>query len=300
MNGNILRIPVYALLCLLLSACVPAERPAADSAPADAPGQTSEQTDAARSLRERFLADGTVVHAAGAVVNEATGETFLGANCLEGLTQSYAAGDRFVEIDFNFSSDGELVCIHDWQPMFSSAITGFDPLSAEEFLACRIYDAFTPMSLDTLAAFMEEHPDLCIITDVKDRNVDAAKLIAERYPALRDRFIVQIYNRDEYEPVRALGFENIIFTLYMLDWKGKTDTKALAEFAREHDLFAYTFGASLTEQRHYVDNMKKTGVPLLVHTVNGDATRQSYLDMGVAGVYTDYGRGYDNAPEEVR
>ena len=249
--------------------------------------------------RERFLEAGTVIHAAGAVVSD-RGETLLGANCLEGLTASYEAGDRFVEIDFNFTADGELVCIHDWQPKFSDAIVGTEPLSLAEFMACRIYGSFTPMSLETLADFMEAHPDLCVVTDIKERNVEACGLIAARYPDLRDRFLIQIYDRDLYGPVRELGFESIIFTLYMLDWNSKTDTAALADFARDHELLAYTFGAPLADREHYVEEMLETGVPLFVHTVNGPETRQRFLDMGITGVYTDYGSGFSDPPEETR
>ena len=183
--------------------------------------------------------------------------------------------------------------------MYSTAIKGFDPLTEEEYLSSLVYEAFTPMSLGMLAEFMTEHDDLCIVTDIKDRNVDAAALIAEEYPELQDRFIIQIYSGSEYDPICELGYENIIFTLYALDWNSKTDADALVEYAKSHKLFAYTIPASLVENEEYLSKMKGAGVPLLVHTVNGPETRRHYLDMGISAVYTDYGLGYDDPPEGI-
>ena len=33
--------------------------------------------------------------------------------------------------------------------------------------------------------------------------------------------------------------------------------------------------------------MLNAGVPLYIHTVNGDAEQQVYFDMGIDGIYTD-------------
>ena len=37
----------------------------------------------------------------------------------------------------------------------------------------------------------------------------------------------------------------------------------------------------------YVNGMKKAGVPLYIHPVNGEAEQQAYFDMGIDGIYTD-------------
>jgi len=212
---------------------------------------------------------------------------FDGSNAMEGLINSYENGQRVIELDFNFTSDGSLACIHDWYRQYSSAITDYVPLSLEEFLNCKIYDLYTPVWLGSLVDFLNEHEDVYIVTDIKDNNISGAAAIAEYCPELKNRFIVQIYDKSEYDAVRELGFEYIIFTLYRLDWHSKTDTKALAEFAKSHPLIGYTFSYELCSVDGYVEGMKKAKIPLFIHTINGADEQQKYFDMGITGIYTD-------------
>ncbi|MBR5445067.1 MAG: hypothetical protein IKV57_03030 [Clostridia bacterium] len=223
-----------------------------------------------------------ITHAAGAI------DGMAGSNSLEALTGAYEAGCRYIEIDFQFTADGDLACIHDWYRQYTSAVPeDGTALTLEAFQNCRIYDKYTPLWLDSLADFMTAHPDLYIITDIKTDNPQAAAIIGERYPELTDRFIIQIYNGDEYDAVREAGFDHIIYTLYMLDWNSKTDTKALCEYAAGHPLLGFTFSYELCDVDGYVKGMMKAGIPLYVHTVNGDEEQLKYFEMGISGIYTD-------------
>lgn len=223
-----------------------------------------------------------ITHAAGSI------DGMAGSNSLEALSGAYDAGCRYVEIDFQFTADGDLACIHDWYRQYTSAVPeDGTALTMEQFQNCLIYDRYTPLWLDSLAQFMTEHPDLYIITDIKTDNPKAAAMIAERYPALTDRFIIQIYDGSEYDAVRDAGFDHIIYTLYMLDWNSKTDTAALCEYAAGHPLLAYTFSYELCDVEGYVEGMLDAGIPLYVHTVNGDDEQMKYFEMGISGIYTD-------------
>lgn len=231
------------------------------------------------SLREDIR---YIIHAAGEM------DGTVGSNSAEGLQNAYDAGNRYIELDFNFTADGYLACIHDWYTEYSSAIPeNGHALTLDEFRDARIYDRFTPLWLDTLADFMAEHDDLYIITDIKDDNLAGLSYIAQAYPELQNRFIPQIYAGDEYDPVRELGYEYVIYTLYRLDWNGKTDTDALCAYAAGHPLLAFTFSYELCAVEGYVDGMRKAGIPLYIHTVNDPDEQAAYFDMGISGIYTD-------------
>ena len=120
---------------------------------------------------------------------------------------------------------------------------------------------------------MGEHPEVYIVTDIKERFSEAVDAISAALPELKDRIVVQIYEKDDYETASNAGFTNIIFTLYRLDWQSKTDAADLVKFERSHPLIGFT--------------LSKAGVPLYVHTVNDPAEIQKYHAMGVYGVYTD-------------
>ncbi|MBQ7922638.1 MAG: hypothetical protein IJ325_08695 [Clostridia bacterium] len=234
-----------------------------------------------------------ITHGAGEI------DGFAGSNSREALEGAYEEGCRFIELDFNFTADGELACIHDWYTQYSSAITDNVPLTAAAFRDCRIYDAYTPMLLDDAAAYLERYDDLYIVTDIKDDNIAGLTYIAAKYPHLRDRFIAQIYSEDEYSVVWDLGFENIIFTLYRLDWTAKTDVENLRKFAEEHLLFAYTFASQLCDLDGYTEDMLTCGVPLYVHTVNGEAEQEKYFAMGISAIYTDERKNGSENPSGV-
>lgn len=223
-----------------------------------------------------------IIHAAGEI------DGTSGSNSMEGLQNAYDAGNRYIELDFNFTADGHMACIHDWYVEYTSEIPeNGHALTLAEFRAAQIYDRLTPLDLDTLAGFMMEHEDLYIITDIKDDNIAGLSYIAAAYPELVERFIPQIYKGDEYDPVRDLGYAYVIYTLYRLDWNSKTDTEALCAYAAGHPLLAFTFSYELCAVEGYVDGMLASGLPLYIHTVNEPAEMALYRAMGITGFYTD-------------
>ena len=221
-----------------------------------------------------------IIHAAGRYGG------LVNTNSLEALQNAYSSGNRIVELDFNFTSDLQPICIHDWNHLSFSGYDGVTP-SLDEFMKGSIYSSFTPMSLDSVAEFMETHPDLYIVTDVKDYNIYFAGLIKKSYPHLLDRFVVQVYSAEHYDDISRLGFPNIIFSLYKLDWDIKTNPDYFVNFSKSHKVYGYTFPAELCDIEGFVEGMKKTGAPLFIHTVNDKELQKKYFDMGISGIYTD-------------
>ena len=235
-----------------------------------------------------------ILHACGSV------NGITGTNSREALEQSYAAGGRFFEIDFCHASDGVLCAIHDWSSRFCDEIKDGAAPTSEEFLSMRIHGSFTPMTLSDVLSFMEAHPDARFITDVKDRNVDAARQIAESAPALRDRWIIQIYQYDELAKIRALGFSSVILTIYRLEpYTDKFKPETLAAFAAVNGLSGLTFPVSLATEQ-YISAIRQFGIPVLTHTVNGSKTQDIFFSMGIDGIYTDYAPSDPSAPEETQ
>ena len=164
----------------------------------------------------------------------------------------------------------------------------------------RLGGSLTPMTLPAVLAFMETHPDTLFVSDIKDGNTDAARQIAESAPALKDRWIIQIYQYDELADIRALGFSNILLTIYNLDpYTDKFQPEKLAAFAASNGLAGLTFPVSLAEEA-YIASVRKYGIPVLTHTVNGTETQAAFFAMGIDGIYTDYAPSDPSAPEETK
>ncbi|MGO4704323.1 glycerophosphodiester phosphodiesterase family protein [Microvirga sp. 2MCAF38] len=136
-------------------------------------------------------------------------------NSLDALESSYKDGFRFFELDFMKTTDGKIVCIHDW---------GASPLTYDQFKSKR-YDASNPLmrwnncTLNSLARFLAKHPDASVILDTKEEQTKAVFFeIASHLRATQDiaieRIIPQAYSLAEAQVYRYSGFPNIIYTIY--------------------------------------------------------------------------------------
>jgi glycerophosphoryl diester phosphodiesterase len=226
-----------------------------------------------------------ILHAGGITPN---GD--IGSNSIEATENSYNKGYRVIEIDFCWTLDGKLACVHDWGGYYGR-MYGNRPLTSEEFEEARNSTyGFTSFTLDHLCEWLKEHKDVVIVTDIKENCVKGARMIAEKYPELKDNFCIQMYDKSEYEELSNLGFNKIIWTLYQLSWNEKTDTKSIVSFAKTHKLEGITFAAELVDLvPNYVKKLKEANVPLFVHTVNDYNSQTKYLNMGITGIYTDFG-----------
>lgn len=161
-------------------------------------------------------------------------------NRIATMDRAYAAGFRLIEIDFR--QIGPFVLTgHDWADIVT--------LNTD--------------TSDSVLRWLAVHPDAYLITDFKTDNLSGLRALGAH-----DRIIPQIYNPAEYEPVRQMGFENIIFTAY------RTTDRDWVHFVEQADLWAVTvpvasFGSIEIDK------------PVFVHTVNAMPT------IGADGYYTD-------------
>ena len=90
-------------------------------------------------------------------------------NCLEALDLSYSKGCKLFELDLMVTSDGKYVAAHDWEHY--KKITGYlgiiddKPLTEEEFLSLKIHGKYTPMNMDRINLWFQNHRDAILVTD---------------------------------------------------------------------------------------------------------------------------------------
>ena len=203
-------------------------------------------------------------------------------NSKEALEQSYRNGYNLVELDMQWSTDGNLVLVHDWGN-FAEFIGSNDnkAYSAKEFTSLKMFESLTPMSIGDLANWLENNYGVYIVTDIKESNVQALKFIKDKYPHLIDRFVPQVYSFEEYKPVREMGYDNIIFTMYASNY----GDKEILDFSRSHKLFAVTMPI-YNAKTNLAWFLKNQGIYTYAHTVNGD-NKNELKNSSVIGYYTD-------------
>lgn len=208
-------------------------------------------------------------------------------NSYEALDANLALGFVFFEIDFVFTADSELVCLHDWQDNFERSF-GFrveSPLSLAEFEAlAEQNEKFTNCTLDGLADWLRDNPRARIVTDVRGSLRDALRLIAERIEDHGTRVIPQIYLPQQAAIVRELGFERMIWTLY------RYSGEPLEVF---NIATGWRIPVAIAMPPAWVDTglpllLRNAGIPSYVHTINARSEFERLRARGVSEIYSAF------------
>ncbi|MDG2339890.1 MAG: hypothetical protein P8L32_01660, partial [Paracoccaceae bacterium] len=226
-----------------------------------------------------LLFGGAVAHGAGRLNGAAI------TNSFDALQANITAFDTF-EIDFNWTSDGELVCIHDWNESYANRFGDLiGALSHDDFIHAlsTSTDRARNCDLDGLAGWMRANPDKRIVTDIKEDPIRGHELIARRHPDILGQFVPQAYQPEEIDQLRALGFEDVIWTLYRF----ARDEKRIVAEAVDRNPTAITmpYEWAITGTMDFV--IAQTDLPVLVHTINDQETAACLKAMGASGVYSD-------------
>ncbi|MGB5834767.1 MAG: hypothetical protein WBG92_22665, partial [Thiohalocapsa sp.] len=221
----------------------------------------------------------TIAHAGGGI----DGKTY--SNSIAALDRNLAAGFRWFELDFQWTADGELVCGHDWgATMQRNYGLSFDgPPTRAEFDRVMKGRSDLPCTIETLRQWLDRHSEARIVTDFKARALDGLRVLSKQIPDYGERLIAQVYQPEEFEQARALGYRDIIWTLYQYPGQTQAVLDALTgirPMAVTMDQQRLAHGLGLRLQR--------AGVPVYVHTINEAETATEYLqNWGAQGVYTD-------------
>ncbi|AUS96136.1 hypothetical protein CDQ84_04615 [Clostridium thermosuccinogenes] len=204
-------------------------------------------------------------------------------NSLEAFNENYAQGFRFFEADIEKTTDGHYILIHDWGRLKWLFNSEPEPCDLETFLGLKMVKGLTQMTLDDLMRWLKDHPDAYIITDAKSDNIGLHKYIKEKYPKESRQVIPQAMSFEEYPEIKALGYENIILTLY----KVKYTPEMIIEFAENNELFAVTMHSS-TAKTDFPSKLKEKGIFMYAHTINDASEEELMRNAGIGGIYTDF------------
>lgn len=228
-----------------------------------------------------------VTHAMGSV----DGKEYT--NSLEAFEENYVKGQRVFEVDFELTSDGKVVCKHDW-----SDWNEWPEIPTEaEYLSSKIMGEYTPLSLEECLLLLDEYEDIWLMTDSKYIETEQ---IATEFRAIMDvinkhdisdvleRLIVQVYDEDMYDQIKAVyDFPQVVFTMYKLEWEGETDEfERYCRFFRRNGIKYVTMSRGFVSEE-LIEIADRYGLRVYAHTVNDVKTAKEILEKGVYGIYTD-------------
>ena len=217
-------------------------------------------------------------------------------NSKEAFLSSYAQGQRVFETDLNLTSDGALVCRHDFDQTSYANLeqTYAGVMTHAQFLRTKINYLYTPLDVDGLLELLEAYPDTYLITDSKETEESAvrrefralnAAIEATGDEGLYDRIIVQIYNEEMFSTVQEeCPVSNWVYTLYQT---AEPDYDRVGAFCRDNGIGVVTLDKSRCSQA-VNDTLHSYGVKTYYHTVYQMSSIRAMGYLGADGYYTDY------------
>ena len=221
-----------------------------------------------------------IAHAGGGI----EGKSYT--NSLQALNFNYERGFILFEIDFSWTTDNQLVCLHDWDrtPKWLLNYHEEKPLSLSQFNTLENEKIkLKPCDLNSLNKWLADHPKAYVVTDIKGRNLEGLALILNTIKNAEHRVIPQFTQPEHYQPVKEMGFKSLIWTLY--NYKGTN--KSVQTEAIKMDLFAITMPPHRAKQG--LAKLLPAEIPTYVHTINKLFEAKDYQNtFGLTSVYTDF------------
>lgn len=231
------------------------------------------------SGQDRLIPPIFIAHAGG-VINQRTY-----TNSLEALNANYDKGFRFFEIDLSWTSDGELVAIHDWEGALKANFMESDlsgPALKNEFLKWHMKSGLTQLSLEDVLRWAKTKKDAYIVTDVKSDNIKALFEINSKFAECKQHVIPQVYDYPEFIKATSLGYPRVILTIYRM----RIDPIKLLSFALQESPFAVTMPWQAAQSGLAYD-LYRNNIRVYAHTINEFNQFLNLRKMGVFGIYTD-------------
>ncbi len=205
-------------------------------------------------------------------------------NALEKNKNNY----NLFEIDFSWTSDNKMVCIHDWERWFKTNfwkdLNWYIPNYKEFLLYVENNKLYKNCNLENLINWLTNNPNKYIVTDIKSNNIEWLKYITEKYPNYINRFIPQIYQPENYDIIKQLWYNKIIWTLYKY-WKDNdsviTNIKNL-----NMDLYAITMPIKKVEEWLWIQ-INNLWIKTYSHTINSEDEFNKIQKLWIDEIYTD-------------
>ena len=231
-----------------------------------------------------YLEHPLIYHAGG----EIHGSSYT--NSLEAVENTLAengGGVCFVEMDFRYTSDGALVCAHDWS---DAVVDQTETPALEEFLSWKIQGKFTPLTAEHLMRIMAENPNMYLVTDKKVGSLasiieDLVKLCG-RDESVLSRLIIQLYTGQEKSEIQAIypfDDDQFLLTIYQLgEWSWN-----VAQICAEEGIHVIVAPYEMWIPEEDIAHLNQLGFTLYLHTVNRADMAQAAMRKGIFGFYTD-------------
>ena len=152
-----------------------------------------------------------IAHAGGEI------DGYVYTNSLEALQQASERGYKYIEVDFQMTSDSMLVAAYSWEMfncMTGNENRGDSAMDLRQFMAQRIYGRYTPLTASMVNDYFMKDSTLYLVTD----KISDPAILSEFFPYLKKRMVVEAFSYDDYEQLIDEGYYRVLYSCMAEDF----------------------------------------------------------------------------------
>lgn len=218
-------------------------------------------------------------------------------NSSESMDQSISNGFSFLETDVRLTSDGKIVCTHEWsKKTYQNTGLTFNPaspaMSYATFMGTKIDGSYTPIDPSVIASFMLAHPNLYFEIDMHSLSRRTAEETTTQlckefnYNAdLLNRLLIQVSSKDMFYGVTDIY--HFRYYQFILSRSDISDIDDILAFCRSNKFVSVAAAPSLLTH-DMLGKFNINGLCVLAYTVDNKAIAQHLLNSGADTVCTNF------------
>ncbi len=215
-----------------------------------------------------------IAHAGGGI------DQYTYTNSLEAVNLSISKGFKLIEIDLRETKDKHFVGVNTWQKykkdnLFEKNDINDEPLYLKEFKKIKIFNKYTPLTVNEINKIFTENNDLILVTD-KTNNF---RKINDDFSFDKKRIIVEIFGKKNYFKSIKYGIINPMFSASSDDYDFIIKNNIKLITAHSKDI--------IDNEKIYKDLIKR-GVKIFAYSSSNKKFIEENLDNTFSGIYTDF------------
>ena len=245
-----------------------------------------------------------VAHGGGAIDGK------INTNSKEAWEAAYGRGVKLFDVDINRSSDGYYVLRHSWEDNFEqtsediiegakidwldydiSVLDNVRVFDRETFSQLPVYSRYTPQTIEDMFVFMEEHPDVYVISDIKLSNeFDCVYAYIfewckrNKREDILNRIIISAGNETQIKQVRAINPKvELSYRVYSYP----NNIYEAIKLCIDYDIHVCMLSQRFAKP-DVVELFTEMGIKVFVSVLNYESQYKYYQSIGASGCLSDY------------
>ena len=164
-----------------------------------------------------------IAHAGGEI------DSLTYTNSLEAMNFSYEKGARLIELDILETPDNHFVAAHDWDKWKKTTkFKGATPPSLDEFKKHKIHGIYTPLDMQDINNWFNNHIDAILITDKINQPKKFSKIFIDP-----SRLNMELFDQQAIKEMSNLNIPNSIWANYYI-FEEMNDNELLSYFLKKN------------------------------------------------------------------